>query len=128
MIKQTVAALVVMLGLAALPPAAEARPEKRFDPGTQTCRVFTFEGNWAGYQTFRATCKSCHTRDNDQEAPFLHTESKTSEGWNRLFERRNVACARSGAWDKLSTEELLRLNDYLYANGFGSYDARTDCG
>ena len=106
----------------------EARPDKRLDPGTKTCRVFTFEGNWTGYKTFTNSCKSCHSRSNDKGAPFLYTESKTSEGWNRVFEQKYPACAQDGSWDELDLEKQLLLNDYLYANGFGSYDANTDCG
>lgn len=106
----------------------EARPDKRLDPGTKTCRVFTFEGNWTGFETFRNTCKSCHYRNNTKDAPFLYTESKTSEGWNRVFDKKYPACAKDGSWGDLTLEKQLFLNDYLYANGFGSYDANTDCG
>ncbi len=118
------------LGIAifVIPFNAEARPDKRLDPGTKTCRVFTFEGNWTGYKTFRRSCKSCHYRNNDKGAPFLYTESRTSEGWNRVFEKKYPACAKDGSWGDLTLEKQLLLNDYLYANGFGSYDANTDCG
>ena len=122
----TIFGIIAWLGF--LNITVEARPEKRLDPVTQTCRVFTFEGNWSGYKTFQNSCKSCHSRGNDKGAPFLFTESKTSEGWNRVFAKRYPVCARNGSWQGLEKSDILFLNDYLYANGLGSYDANTDCG
>lgn len=106
----------------------EARPLKRFDPGTRTCRVFTFKGNWAGYKTFANNCKTCHYRNNDKGAPFLFTESKTPKGWNRVFAKKYPACAKDGSWGELTLKDQLYLNDYLFTNGLGTYDANTDCG
>jgi hypothetical protein len=107
----------------------QARPNKRFDQGTQMCR-FIAQGklDWAsepwgtGGIKFREVCKSCHNRNNDKGAPFLYSESISPEGWNKVFSKRRKKCARDGSWDVLSTEELLLVNDYLYRNGNDTYD------
>ncbi|WP_457575029.1 hypothetical protein [Desulfolithobacter sp.] len=108
---------------------SQARPRKRYDERTKMCRLIAdgkLDWNsepWGiGGKKFREVCKSCHTRNNDKGAPFLHSESHTSEGWNRIFARRRAACARDGSWDVLSQEELLMVNDYLYRNGDWTYD------
>lgn len=106
-----------------------ARPSTRFDERTQMCR-FISQGSldWAsepwgeGGQKFREVCKRCHTRDNNVGATFLHAESYTSRGWNSIFYKRRVQCARDGSWDELSAEQLQHVNDYLYRNGDWTYD------
>jgi hypothetical protein len=107
----------------------QARPSKRLDLGTQQCRVLSYgildydSESWGiGGQKFREVCKSCHSRDNDKGAPFLHAESYVSDGWNRIFYKRRVQCAKDGSWDILSQEELLLVNDYLYRNADWTYD------
>lgn len=117
---------VILLGL--ISTAAQAVPSKRLDPASQTCRTFTSATLWEGRQVFLTSCKTCHSRDNDQNAPFLHTESKTMNGWTRVFFKRYPQCAKAGAWDGLSEEQLLRLNDYLYRNAADSWDPSSDCG
>ncbi len=107
----------------------QARPTKRYDKPTEMCR-FIAEGEldwesepWGlGGQKFRDVCKSCHTRDNDKDAPFLHAESMSSEGWNNVFAKRRKKCARDGSWDILTVEELAMINDYLYRNADNTYD------
>lgn len=110
-----------------------ASPSKRLDPLTGTWRPLTFENaGWAskGAKIFKNFCKSCHDRGNDKKAPFLYTESFPSKGWNRVFADRWPKCAKSGVWDKLSKEDLLELNDFLYKNAAGTYDpySAEDCG
>jgi len=107
-----------------------ARPAKRLDPGTQTCRVFTPTTIEEGRQLFKSVCKSCHTRDNAVGAPFIHSESKISRAWNRVFETRYPACANNGSWAALSDEQLMRVNDFLFMNSADSYDPQSgkDCG
>jgi hypothetical protein len=99
-------------------PTAQAQPGTRYDPGTQTCRIITFENLQEGYRLFRSDCKNCHHRGNDQGADFLYTESKSMKGWNRVFASRYPECAKGGVWDRLGLEQLLKLNDYLFANAF----------
>ncbi len=108
---------------------SEARPQKRFDKGAQMCRDFTTmpleweTETWgAGAKKFRAVCKSCHTRDNIKNIPFVYEESHTSKGWNRFFEKKLAKCARDGSWDQLSAEDIRLVNDYLYRNGDWTYD------
>ena len=113
--------------------AAYASPNKRLDAATGTWRPLTFyNAGWAsdGAKIFKETCKSCHYRGNSEGATFLHAESFPSKGWNRVFAEKWPKCARSGAWEKLSQEDLLQLNDFLFmnaANTYDSYSAR-DCG
>jgi len=114
-----------------------ARPSKRFDERTQMCRIIG-EGQlgwdsepWGlGGQKFQEVCKSCHSRDNDQGAPFIHAKSYVSEGWNRVFAKRRVQCARNGSWDGLTEEEIQVVNDFLYRNAAWTYDpyGKESCG
>lgn len=107
----------------------EARPGERYDERTKMCR-FIGEGKlgweseyWGtGGIKFREVCKSCHSRNNDKGAPFIHAESYTSDAWNSIFAKRRKKCARNGAWDILSEDELQMVNDYLYRNGNWTYD------
>ena len=115
----------------------EARPSKRFDERTQMCRLIAegrldweSEGWGRGGRKFQEVCKSCHSRDNDKGAPFLHAESKMSKGWNRVFAKRRVQCAKDGSWDSLSEEDIQFINDYLYRNAAWTYDPNSadSCG
>lgn len=124
-----VVAGVLMFGMASV----QASPGKRFDERTQSCRILTFyNSGWVseGSKIFQASCQSCHVRGNDQGAPFLHSEAKSMKAWNRVFFERYPKCAKSGAWAKLSEDDLLKLNDYLYRNAANTYDANSaaDCG
>ncbi len=99
-----------------------ARPAKRFDAKTQSCRVLNsgpleWESlPWGkGGKGFQQVCQSCHSSEDDGKAPFLFTEIKSSKGWNRIFAERRVKCAEDGSWNKLSEEELQMVNDYLYS-------------
>ena len=117
---------------------AEARPGKRYDARTKMCRILNqgkldweSEAWGTGGKKFRAVCKSCHFRGNDQGAAFLHVESFTSRAWNRIFAKRRVACAKDGTWSRLLSEEEIQLvNDFLYRNGDWSYDPNSadSCG
>ncbi|MFZ5760081.1 MAG: hypothetical protein ACOY32_10705 [Thermodesulfobacteriota bacterium] len=109
-----------------------AKPAKRFDEGTQTCRIFDTNSLWwgKGAKLFQQSCKSCHVRGNDKGAPFLYAESKSPKGWNRVFFKKYPACAQDGSWAGLSPDDLLLVNDYLYRNGANTYDPNSaaDCG
>ncbi|MDA3833212.1 MAG: hypothetical protein PF495_07425 [Spirochaetales bacterium] len=111
---------------------ASASPTKRFDQATKTCRTFDQDSFWwgSGAQTFRSTCKPCHTKDSKEGGGFLHVESKTSRAWDRVFFEKYPQCAKDGSWDSLSMEQLLKLNDYLNRFGAFTYDANVanDCG
>jgi cytochrome c2 len=113
--------------------SAQASPSKRLDERTQTCRILDFyNSGWVseGSKIFKSSCQSCHFQGNEQAAPFLHSESKTMKGWNRVFFEKYPKCAKSGAWAKLSEDELQKLNDFLFRNAASTYDANTatDCG
>lgn len=107
-----------------------ARPEHRFDAGTNSCRNLTRgELEWdsrswgVGGQVFRDICKSCHHRGSVSEAGFLWVESKTSQGWNRIFAKNKVVCAKDGSWSQMTSAQQRKLNDYLFRFGHGSADA-----
>ncbi len=128
--KKIIAASLLMgVALLWMATASQARPGKRYDAGTGMCRIIG-EGKlgwesepWGtGGRKFREVCKKCHTRNNDSGAPFLFAESHMPRGWNRIFFKRRVKCARDGSWNGLSRDELLMINDYLYRNGDWTYD------
>ena len=121
MVRFSLVVLVVLFLTVATSPAF-AKPEKRFDQVSSTVRELGFSDLRAGYKIFREVCKSCHHRGNDQGAKFLHTESKSMRAWNRVFYERYSKCAKTGAWEKISGEDLLKLNDYLFANAVDTID------
>jgi mono/diheme cytochrome c family protein len=102
----------------------------RFDPATMSSRALEYKNTLAGYKLFRSNCKSCHYRGNDKGAQFLDTDSRTMRGWNAVFFKKNVRCAKDGTWAKLSSEELTYVNDYLYSKAYDTWDANTarSCG
>lgn len=123
-----------LLLVPALANQANATPKTRYDAATQTCRVLDdgpleWESRpWGeGGKLFQNNCKSCHSRNNDKGAPFLWVESKNSEGWNRIFATRSPKCAKQGAWDRLTLEQQLKLNDYLYRWAANSQDRNDSC-
>ena len=115
-----VAAALFFLTVGVAP--AFAGPGKRFDPVSAKVRDLTFGNLRDGYKLFKEVCKSCHHRGNDKGAKFLHTESKTMQAWNRVFAQRYPKCAASGAWETLSADDLLKVNDYLFANAVDTID------
>ena len=122
--------LIILIGtlvLALVSTLSFAAPKLRLDEGTKTCRIFTQASIWEGYTVYKNSCKSCHTRNNDKDAPFIHTESKTMNGWNRVFFKKYPLCATDGTWDTITQEQLLRVNDYLYQNALDSWNPRVDC-
>ena len=108
---------------------AWSRPVKRYDQTTKMCRILDRgQLDWdsepwgLGGQKFRQVCKSCHNRQPGHKARFLWVESFMPKGWNRIFAKKRVKCARDGSWDVLSRQDLLLINDYLYRNGDWTYD------
>ncbi len=101
-----------------------AGPQSRFDQTTKTCRKFHVYDALMNEASnlFKDNCKSCHYRGNEKEAPFLHSESKTPEAWDRAFFERYPKCAQDGTWDKLELRDLMVINDYLFRFGAGTYD------
>jgi hypothetical protein len=127
--KNIVIVVGVLVAVGMMASVLQARPKKRLDERTQMCRLLT-EGRldwesepWGkGGQKFQEVCKSCHTRDNDKGAPFLYAESKGSKGWNTVFAKRRVSCAKDGSWGVLSEEDIQFVNDYLFRNAAWTYD------
>lgn len=126
--------LAALLLVPAFANQADAAPQTRYDATTQTCRVLSdgpleWESRpWGeGGKLFKDVCKGCHSRNNDKGAPFLWVESKNSEGWNRVFETRSPKCAKAGAWDAITLEQQLKLNDYLYRWAANSQDINDSC-
>lgn len=109
---------------------ANARPAHRFDAFTNTCRDLSHgQADWdsrpwgEGGKLFTEICKSCHSRNNNKNAPFLWVESKTSKGWNRVFYKKYPKCAKNGSWKDLTIDQQQKLNDYLYRFAADSQDA-----
>jgi len=126
--KKRIILLACVISIAIL-GTTQARPGKRYDEGTKSCRVLDNgvldweSDHWGiGAQKFVSVCKSCHTRDNKVGAPFLYMESYSSTGWNHVFAKSTAKCARDGSWDVLSKNELILVNDYLYRNANDTYD------
>ncbi len=127
--KLLIVPLFLCASLLLITTVLQARPGKRYDPGTKMCRIINdgkldweSEAWGTGGKKFRQVCKSCHTKQNNKGAPFLYTESHMPKGWNQIIFKRRVKCARDGSWDVLSKEELQMVNDYLYRNGDWTYD------
>ncbi len=99
---------------------ASATPGKRHDAVTDTCRTITADNVQQGYRLFKDNCKACHNRKNDQVS-FLYNESKTPKAWDRVFFKRYPQCARDGSWENLHLYDQLKIHDYLYATGAGTY-------
>jgi hypothetical protein len=113
---------------------ASARPAKRFDETTKTCRVLDdgpleWESNsWGqGGKMFKSLCQSCHRPGNDKGASFLWVESKTSKGWNRVFTKKYPKCAKDGSWQSMTMDQQLMVNDYLYRWAKNSADLNDNC-
>lgn len=121
--------IAAMAALALSFSLASASPSKRYDATTKTCRTLTQENDIEGYKVFRNACKVCHNLTSD-DGKFLYSESKVGNAWNRVFAEKYPKCAKSGAWDKLSLDDQLKLNDYLFRAGADSYDPKDakDCG
>ena len=124
--------LLVVTGSFAL--QTEARPTKRFDATTQTCRIFAdgqaeWDSNaWGeGGKVFKQVCKSCHFQGNEDGAPFLWPEAKSSRGWNHVFAKKYPECAQDGSWASITLDQQLKLNDYLYRFARDSEDVTDNC-
>jgi len=114
--------MILFVGL--IVSSAAAGPTSRFDEKTQTCRKFDVYDPFIieGYNLFVDKCKVCHNRDNAEGIPFLYSESKMPEAWSRVFNERYPECARDGSWDGVDQQELMKINDYLYRFGAGTFD------
>lgn len=113
--------MICVVALTTTALSVSATPKKRYDEKTGSCRVLdTGPLEWEslpwgqGGKAFKQVCKSCHTRGNDKGARYLQEESKSSNGWNRIFATMRTKCAKDGSWSSLSDEQLLMVNDYLY--------------
>lgn len=102
---------------------ATAKNLTRYDPINKACRVLGFDSFWGGKgrRLFEQKCKVCHTRNNNQNATFLHAESKSPKAWTRVFFTKYPKCAKTGVWG-VTPDEALIVNDYLYRNGADTYD------
>jgi len=53
-------------------------------------------------------------------------ESKSRKGWDRLFDKKRVACAKDGTWDSLTELEIWNLRDYLFTTAWGLEDPKDE--
>lgn len=110
----------------------EANPNQCLPQLTQAerCRrILGAEALWwrEGRKLYQSNCRSCHQRNNDVGASFLHVESKTQRGWDQVFVKRYSKCAKNGSWDSLTERQLQDINDFLYRYAYGAggiYEAR----
>jgi len=121
----TVAILLVIGSLFAF-STINAEESTWYSPGSLSNRPMEYKNLRQGYLLFRSNCKTCHTRDNDKDAPFLCSDSKTMKGWNRVFARENAAAEKQGCLKDLSKEELMDLNDYLYTHAIDAKNPHDD--
>ena len=113
-------AIVMFLVIMIYSLQAHAKPVTRYDAASATCRVLS-DGPlyWESYvfgeggQTFKNKCQSCHN-GNDKNIPFLWSESKNQDAWNRVFATRYPKCAQDGSWKGISEEQLQMVHDYLW--------------
>lgn len=120
--KRIIAALLYLLfGCSISLSYAAENDLKRYDPNNKSCRTLGPDSFWGGKgrRLFDQKCKVCHTRNNSEKAPFLHAESKTSRGWDRVFLTKYPKCAQTGTW-KVTRDEAQLINDYLYRYGFNT--------
>jgi hypothetical protein len=123
--KRVMAALLCLLFCCSLSLSyAIANDLKRYDPSTKSCRTLGYDSFWGGKgrHLFDQKCKVCHTRNNSEKAPFLHSESKSPRGWNRVFFTKYPKCAQTGAW-KVTLNESLLINDFLYRYGANTFNS-----
>ncbi len=109
-------------------PTNAAPPDKRFDPITDTCRILSFQNLRQGARMFRQVCQSCHHAGYDnglRDMEILIPRSYSPGRWTRIFTERYPNCARNGSWEKLSTADIQKLNDYLYRGGYGTWEDYT---
>lgn len=111
---------------------AQAKPAKRYDATTKTCRKLGFDSEWwgEGNKIFKQRCKSCHHLGNDVGAKLLYSEAKSPKGWNNVFVKKYPQCYKEGHWAGLTQEQIMMMNDFLYRNGSNTYDPNNaeDCG
>ncbi len=122
--KRMIAALLCLLfGYSFSISYAVAKDLTRYDPINKSCRTLGFDSFWGGKgrRLFDQKCQVCHTKNNNENATFLHAESKSPKAWTRVFFTKYPKCARTGAW-KVTLNEALLINDYLYRNGADTYD------
>ena len=122
--KRIVAALLCLLFCCAFSLSdVTANDLKRYDPINKSCRILGHDSFWygKGRRLFDQKCKVCHTRNNSENATFLYSESKSPKAWNRVFFKKYPKCAKKGLW-KVSNNEVLLINDYLYRYGADTHD------
>ncbi len=110
--------------------AAPERPDRRYDKINDTCREFKFQYMRDGARIFKDVCKSCHNENyNSGLRPMTAfvPRSYSPGQWTRFLNgEKTPQCSKDGAWSSLSEDELLKLNDYLYRGGYGTWNTCTE--
>jgi mono/diheme cytochrome c family protein len=112
--KRKIGGFLLIIGSVFAFSSINAEESSYFAPGSLSNRPIEYKNLREGFMLFKSNCKSCHTQENDKNAPFLCANSKTMDGWNRLFARENSIAEKQGCLNGFSKEELMDLNDYLY--------------
>lgn len=109
--------------------ASAAVLDRRFDPLHKSCRIFQFEQMREGARFFKGVCQRCHNPAYDngiRPMLVLVPRSFSPARWTRILTEKYPLCARNGSWEELSADELLKLNDYLYRGGYGTWEDYSD--
>ncbi len=97
-----------------------------YPSGRSEYMIHRADNHLSGYNAFHKFCKNCHHRGEDAKARYLITESKTREGWDKVFNERNAACAKDGTWDTLNELQIWNLRDYLFTTAAGLEDPHAE--
>ncbi len=125
--------IVVLLGVFLISLfAAEtfAAPDRRYDKVNDTCREFKFKYMREGARIFKDVCQSCHNEEYDNGlrpmTVFVPRTYSPGQWTNFLTGAKIPKCSKDGSWAGISDDDLLKLNDYLYRGGYGTWNTYTE--
>jgi len=79
----------------------------------------------AGRALAREKCKSCHLSGSDGGT--MTPLSKTQQQWERFYKKDKHNKRAPGAWDKISSNELIDIMQFMYDHAADSPQPET-CG
>jgi len=113
---------VLFFGLTMFRGAQAEEDQTCYPSGRSLFVIHRADNHQSGYDAFHKFCKSCHNHGEDSKGRFLTMESKSREGWEKVFTKRKVDCAKDGAWDSLTELQMWNLRDYLFTQAWGLED------
>lgn len=97
-----------------------------YPSGRSLFMIHRADNHQSGYRAFHEFCKNCHKRGEDSKARYLTMESKSREGWDKVFNEKRVVCAKDGTWDFLTELQMWNLRDYLFTTAWGLEDPKDE--